>query len=64
MTSPTKSENSRGKQLLRALLLVAFSFLLFYVLFFDPWGLHPVDGWLQAHFDYHAGTMEMVSEEQ
>ncbi len=64
MTSLAKSENSRGKQVLWALLLVAFSLLLFYLLFFDPWGLHPVDGWLQARLDYHAGTMEMVSEEQ
>ncbi len=64
MTSLAKSEDSRGKQVLWALLLVAFSFLLFYLLFFDPWGLHPVDGWLQSRLDYHAGTMEMVSEEQ
>ena len=64
MTSRTKSENARGKQVLWALLLVAFSFLLFYLLFFDPWGLHPVDGWLQARLDYHAGTMEMDAEEQ
>jgi Cu(I)/Ag(I) efflux system membrane fusion protein/cobalt-zinc-cadmium efflux system membrane fusion protein len=48
---------------LSALLLVAFSFLLFYLLFFDPWGLHPIDGWLQSRLGYHAGEMEMSSGE-
>ena len=63
MKAPTKSDNSRGKHTLWALLLVAVSFVFFYLLFFDPWGLHPVDGWLQARLNYHAGDMEMTTGE-
>jgi len=60
-------ESSRGKGLLQALLWIALSFATFYLLFFDPWGLHPVDGWLQARLGYHTGEMEMshgTEEEQ
>ena len=49
--------------MLWAITLVAASFVLFYLLFFDPWGLHPIDGWLQARLDYHAGEMEMGAGE-
>jgi len=63
MKSPTESGTSRRSNVLRALLLVAASFVFFYFLFFDPWGLHPVDGWLQAHLGYHAGDMEMTAGE-
>ena len=48
---------------LPALLLVAASFVFFYLLFFDPWGLHSVDGWLQARLGYHLSEMEMASAE-
>jgi RND family efflux transporter MFP subunit len=63
MKSRTESGNSIGKQVLKALLLVAASFLIFYLLFFDPWSLHPVDGWLQAQLGYHAGDMETAPGE-
>jgi len=33
------------------------SFLFFFVLFFDPLGLHPVDGWLQHFVGYQTGSM-------
>jgi Cu(I)/Ag(I) efflux system membrane fusion protein len=33
------------------------SFLFFYVLFFDPLGIHFVDGWLQHAVGYHTGPM-------
>ncbi len=49
--------------MLGAVLLVAASFALFYLLFFDPWGFHPIDGWLQARLDYHAGDMETATSE-
>ena len=61
MTSPIKSETSAGRRALWALALIVISFAVFYTLFFDPWGLHPVDGWLQARLGYHAGTSEMAS---
>ncbi len=52
----TKSNLSRR---LRPLLWMAASFLLFYVLFFDPLGVHPVDRWLQSALGYH--TMEQMA---
>jgi Cu(I)/Ag(I) efflux system membrane fusion protein/cobalt-zinc-cadmium efflux system membrane fusion protein len=64
MTSAHRSESSRGKQALKALCWVALSFALFYVLFFDPWGLHPVDGWLQTRLGYHTADMDMSASEQ
>ncbi len=33
------------------------SFLFFYVLFFDPLGIHFVDGWLQHAVGFHTGPM-------
>ena len=63
MKSQIQSKRSFGKHALLALLLVAASFVFFYLLFFDPWGLHPIDGWLQARLNYHAGDMEMTSGE-
>jgi Cu(I)/Ag(I) efflux system membrane fusion protein len=63
MSLQTESGITRGKQVLRALSLIAASFVVFYMLFFDPWGLHPVDTWLEARLDYHAGEMEMASGE-
>ena len=64
MKTRTESVTTRGKQMLWALLMVAASFVFFYLLFFDPWGLHPVDGWLQERLNYHAGDMEMASGER
>ena len=63
MKSPQETGISRGKRVLLGVVLVAASFVFFYLLFFDPWGLHPVDGWLQARLDYHAGDMEMAPAE-
>jgi RND family efflux transporter MFP subunit len=63
MSSRTDSGISPGKYLLWALSLVAASFIFFYLLFFDPWGLHPVDTWLQARLGFHTGEMEMGSSE-
>ena len=60
MTSP----NSPGKFLLWALLLVAASFAIFYLLFFDPWRIHPIDSWLQARLGYHAGAMGTSSTDR
>jgi RND family efflux transporter MFP subunit len=63
MNAPTRSENSLGKRLLWALILVGVSFALFYLLFFDPWGMHPVDSWLRDHLDYDAGGAQMRTGE-
>ena len=64
MKSNIQSANSGGKLVLWALVLVAVSFALFYLLFFDPWGLHPVDGWLQARLHYHASSMKEMSADR
>jgi RND family efflux transporter MFP subunit len=37
------------------------SFLFFYLLFFDPLGVHPFDGWLQHLVGYHVGSMETTA---
>lgn len=49
-----RSDNRRW---LAPLLWVGGSFLLFFVLFFDPLGIHPVDSWLQRVVGY--GTKPM-----
>lgn len=36
---------------------VLSSFVLFFVLFFDPLDVHPVDGWLQHALGYSSGSM-------
>ncbi len=38
-------------------LWVGVSFLLFYVLFFDPLNVHPLDSWLLARLGYQSGSM-------
>jgi Cu(I)/Ag(I) efflux system membrane fusion protein/cobalt-zinc-cadmium efflux system membrane fusion protein len=43
---------------------VGASFLLFYVLFFDPLGFHPADGWLQQAVGYHTGPMGTAREQE
>ena len=63
MNTHTDRKLSSGKRLLRAALLIVASFLVFYLVFFDPWGLHPVDEWLQARLGYHTGSMVMSGEE-
>ena len=50
--------SSHSKGLLQGLLWIALSFVIFFLLFFDPWGLHPVDGWLQARLGYRTGEMD------
>ena len=58
MTNETKhpKEGTPGRRL-RPLLWVAANFAVFYLLFFDPLGVHPVDGWLQRALGYHTGPM-------
>jgi Cu(I)/Ag(I) efflux system membrane fusion protein/cobalt-zinc-cadmium efflux system membrane fusion protein len=63
MKAPVSPEVSLGVRALKALLLLVASFVLFYLLFFDPWGLHPIDGWLQARLGYHTGAVKMTSGE-
>ncbi len=53
MTTQRPASRSTAQRL-RPLLWVAGSFVLFYLLFFDPLGLHPVDGWLERAVGYHA----------
>ncbi len=47
---------------LHPLAWVASSFALFYLLFFDPLGIHPVDGWLQHAVGYHTGPTTTVTD--
>ena len=39
------------------LALVALGFVFFYLLFFDPLGVHPIDGWLEERLGYSTGVM-------
>jgi hypothetical protein len=54
-----KNTRARGgvSRWLGPLLWVGGSFLLFYILFFDPLNVHPVDSWLQALRGDHLGSM-------
>lgn len=63
MNTTRRPNLSMAKLWLNRLILVLFSFGLFYLLFFDPWEFHPVDGWLQARLGYHAGNMETSLED-
>ncbi len=63
MKSNTESRSYTGTVFLRVLLMIGASFLVFFVLFFDPWELHPIDSWLQGRLDYQVGGVEMSSEE-
>lgn len=47
MTKPNKSTTRGASRWLGPLLWVGGSFLIFYLLFFDPMNMHPVDSWLQ-----------------
>lgn len=57
MTNDSKQAMANGGRWFRPLLWVGGSFLLFFVLFFDPLNLHPVDTWLQARLGYRVGAM-------
>lgn len=46
---------------LTSLAWVLGSFAFFYLLFFDPLGLHPADSWLQRLFGYQVGSVVEVS---
>ncbi len=53
----TRTMNTARRRL-APLLWVGGSFLAFYLLFFDPLGLHPLDGWLQPRLGYRTGATE------
>ena len=57
MTNKTNGSGVSALALVRGAAWVAGSFAAFYVLFFDPLGVHPVDTWLQRTVGYHAGPM-------
>ena len=57
MTNKTNGSGVSFQALVRGAAWVAGSFAAFYVLFFDPLGVHPVDTWLQRTVGYHAGPM-------
>ncbi len=57
MTNKTNGSGVSFQALVRGAAWVAGSFAAFYILFFDPLGLHPVDTWLQRTVGYHAGPM-------
>ena len=64
MTNETNSAGHAVRTWLRSAGWVAGSFAVFYVLFFDPLGVHPVDGWLQQTLGYHTGSMAMAGGEE
>ncbi len=57
MTNERKQARGGAGRWLGPLLWVGGSFLVFYVVFFDPVNVHRVDTWLQARLGYHAGLM-------
>ena len=57
MTNETNSAGHAVRTWLRGAGWVAGSFAAFYIFFFDPLGVHPVDGWLQRTVGYHTGSM-------
>jgi len=63
MNQTDKGTHAAARQWLSRLLLVAGSFAAFYLLFFDPLGVHPVDEWLQGKIGYHSGDLETSSRE-
>ena len=58
MTTATKDHDRRPRRWIAPLLWVGGSFALFYLLFFDPWSLHPFDGWLTPRADHAAAPAE------
>ena len=62
-----KSQNPGSRSIVRRwvdrVLWVAGSFVVFVLVFFDPLGIHPIDGWLQASLGYHTGEMVLASDE-
>ncbi len=54
MTNTNKRARSGARRWFGPLLAAAISFLLFFLLFFDPLGLHPLDSWLLARLGYQA----------
>jgi multidrug efflux pump subunit AcrA (membrane-fusion protein) len=66
MTNKDKRAQGRAGRWLRPLLWVGASFVLFYILFFDPLGIHPLDSWLQPITGQPAvdGTAEETGDEQ
>ena len=57
MTNKTNGSGVSFQVLVRGAAWVAGSFAAFYLLFFDPLGIHPVDTWLLRIVGYHAGPM-------
>ncbi|MBT8247280.1 MAG: hypothetical protein KJN73_05665 [Acidimicrobiia bacterium] len=55
MTNDNKRARGEARRWLGRLLWVGGSFVLFYILFFDPLNVHPVDSWLQVRLGYHSG---------
>ncbi len=64
MTNETNSTGHVVRTWLRSAGWVAGSFAAFYIFFFDPLGVHPVDGWLQRTVGYHTGSMAMTDGEE
>ena len=57
MTNKTNGAGGPVRSWLHSASWVAGSFAVFYILFFDPLGMHPLDGWLQRTVGYHTGPM-------
>lgn len=57
MTDKANSSSGPVRGWLRTSLVTAGSFAVFFLLFFDPLDLHPVDSWLQRTVGYRTGAM-------
>jgi Cu(I)/Ag(I) efflux system membrane fusion protein/cobalt-zinc-cadmium efflux system membrane fusion protein len=56
--------NRRPKQWVATLVWIVASFLIFVLAFFDPFDLHPLDGWLQARLGYSVERLETEGESE
>lgn len=62
MNMQESDNTSIGRRALKTTLWVLGSFALFYLLFFDPWTMHPVDSWLQSRVGYHTQDGSGIGE--
>lgn len=63
MTNQDTGVRSRNRSWVSPLLWIGTGFLLFYLLLFDPLGLHPLDGWLEQRLGYHREPARVMGED-
>ena len=60
MNMKSGSDTSSLKRWLSRLLWVAGSFVVFYLVFFDPLEIHSLDSWLEARMGYSSNSQELA----